>query len=59
VFEIALLPIMLRVPFVLRFFEVDIPALSSEVLVRFSLVMLAYGGVQYALARRFSWKNSV
>ena len=54
VFEVALLPAMLQIPFVLRFFEIDIPSISLALAMRFLLVMVAYGGFQYVLARRFS-----
>lgn len=54
VFEVVLLPVMLQIPFVLRFFEIDIPPVSPLLFVRFFLVMVAYGGLQYALARWFS-----
>lgn len=59
VFEAALLPCMLNIPFVLRFFEIDIPQLSSEIFLRFSFIMGVYGMAQYALAKWFSRKNTL
>ncbi|QQS16163.1 MAG: HAD-IC family P-type ATPase [Candidatus Moraniibacteriota bacterium] len=53
-FEAILLPIALHVPLVLRFFEIDIPPISPDASVRFSLVLFVYTLLQYVLARWFA-----
>lgn len=54
VFEALLLPVAFQIPFVLRFFEIDIPSISFDVALQFFLTISAYTVLQYVLARRFS-----
>ncbi len=54
VFEVVLLPVMFQIPFVLRFFEIDIQPVPPLLWARFFGVVVAYGGFQYAIARWFS-----
>ena len=54
VFEAILLPVALRVPFVLRFFDLNIPTISFETSLWLLLIFSVYGLFQYVLARWFS-----
>ena len=58
IFEVILLPVALRIPFVLRFFELDIPYIASGVSLQLLLILAVYGLCQYGIARWFSrWGN--
>lgn len=60
IFEVILLPVALRIPFVLRFFELDIPYIASGVSLQLLLILAAYGLCQYGIALWFSrWGNRV
>ncbi len=54
IFEAILLPIALHIPLVLRFFEIEIPLISFDVVLQFFLTISVYTVLQYVLARRFS-----
>lgn len=53
-FEGVLLPVAFQIPFVLRFFEIDIPSISFDVALQLFLTISVYTVLQYVLARRFS-----
>ncbi len=57
VFEAILLPLLLRIPFVVRFFEIAVHPVSGRVLGGFLFVIAAYSVLQYMVAGRFSRLN--